>query len=70
VFHEVAGNYPHYFDPLNVASITKALILSLEQVRPKPSPQLRYEATAVQDDFVQTINRLILEGVTTSKGVH
>lgn len=70
VFHEVAGNYPHYFDPLNVASITKALILSLEQFRPKPTPQLRYEAKAVQDDFVQTINRLILEGVTTSKGVH
>jgi glycosyltransferase involved in cell wall biosynthesis len=68
VFHEVAGDYPQYFDPLKIDSIAKALSLSLEQSRPKPNSQSRYGAAVVQEDFVETMNRVMLEGITAANG--
>lgn len=69
VFHEVAGDYPQYFDPLIVDSIAKSLILSLEQPRREYNLQSRYDAETVQDSFVKTMNRLILDGLPESQAM-
>ena len=64
VFHEVAGDYASYFDPLDSNSISQSLLHCLEQGRKEPRQDSRYELIQVQGEFIRTMNRLLADAKT------
>jgi len=61
VFREVAGNYPQYFDPLDVHSMSNAIQIALQQGRLEPRIDPSYSMDVVKENFIETIDSLILK---------
>ena len=59
VFQEVAGNYPQYFDPLDIHSMAKAIQIALQQGRLEPRTDPSYDMDVVKKNFIKTIDNFI-----------
>jgi len=56
VMREVAGDYPSYFDPINVESIVSGISLALARQRRDPVKDRRFQEALVKKSFVQAMN--------------
>jgi glycosyltransferase involved in cell wall biosynthesis len=56
VMREVAGDYPSYFDPINVESIISGISLALARQRRDPVKDRRFQEALVKKSFVQAMN--------------
>ena len=61
VFHEVAGDYASYFDPLDVVAISKSISSCLVGSRKEPLQDSLYEIGNVQAKFIRTMDRLMIK---------
>jgi len=59
VFHEVAGDYACYFDPLDIQAMSRSILHSLQRGRQNPRHLSSYELRSAQDLFIRTINQLL-----------
>ncbi|QWD91077.1 glycosyltransferase family 1 protein [Polynucleobacter sp. MWH-Braz-FAM2G] len=59
VFHEVAGDYPHYFDPTDVEKMAISIKSAAEQGRQEPFEDDRYRLATVQKKFTTVMNNLV-----------
>ena len=59
VLHEVAGAYPEYFDPLDVAAIAAAIRKACAQGRRPPQRDTRFDADPVARRFVALMDRVL-----------
>jgi glycosyltransferase involved in cell wall biosynthesis len=60
VLREVAGDYPTYFDPLNVGNMADRIAASAAQGRRQARHEPRFEREAVASLFVTTMDRILV----------
>ena len=58
VMREVAGDYPHYFNPYNVDSMRQAITTALSQGRCNPVIDQRFQSLVVVADFLRVVDQL------------
>jgi glycosyltransferase involved in cell wall biosynthesis len=61
VFYEVAGDYPNYFDPLDVNAIANAILLSIGSSTKVPCNDSSYRWEVAQKQFTHIMKRLMDE---------
>ena len=66
VLREVAGDYPHYFNPLDVADMATAIAAAAGSGRRSPVRDPRFDAEAVKQRFVSTLDTILLRVNTPS----
>lgn len=59
VFHEVAGDFPQYFDPLNIQEMANAIWTAAQQGHQEPFEDPRFRLEQVQKQFSAVMNGLI-----------
>lgn len=59
VFHEVAGDYPRYFDPKDVPSIARSILSASQQGPQDPFEDKRFRLEEVQKKFTTVMNSLV-----------
>lgn len=59
VFHEVAGSYPQYFDPLNEQGMARSILSAAQQGLQEPFEDKRFRLEEVQKQFATVMNGLI-----------
>lgn len=67
VFHEVAEDYPVYFDPYDIDSIVTAIKLATEKNRNSFFEDPRYSSQEIEQKFIKIMNGLI--GIDDKKSV-
>ena len=55
--HEVAGDYPTYFDPRSIHGITAAMAKALKQGRSTPRQPVEYQLGSVCNRFVAYMDK-------------
>ena len=61
VFHEVAGDYAHYFDPLDVVEMAHVIAQALDQGSHTPRDSAPYRVEVAQSQFIEVMDELIDE---------
>jgi glycosyltransferase involved in cell wall biosynthesis len=61
ILREVSGNYPEYFDPLNVSDIGRAILKAVESGKKSPVIDARFCASSVINSFAVLMKKLEIE---------